>query len=542
MFYSRNRNVRILVLSCVLLTPLAHGASAVSAAKPNILLFLGDDWGRNASCYRDPARPGLNDVINTPNIDRLAHEGVLFRDAFMNVSSCAPSRGSLATGCYFWRLGKSAFHRADPGWKKRTDPGMALPGFGNLLKSQGYFLGSAGKTLNVHWYPAERIQFDAEKARYTQWVSKRTHRAAAEKEVETMFRNSIEQMLAKRQDDKPFCHIIGPTGTHRPFSKGSGKSFWGINPDDFIGKLPGFLPDVAEAREDMADTLGEVLATDIYIGWMVDELQKAGQLDNTLIVLTGDNGIGMPRAKAHVYDLGVRAPFIVYWPAGITKPGRVVDDFVSLVDLAPTFLDAAGTKPPSGMDGHSLLPLIESEKSGQVDSTRDFVVVGRERHRDNARSDRSPYPVRAIRTEDFLYVRNFKPERWPCGNPAESGFPGDPDPKGSGTISWLVAHKDDPQVAALFALHYGKRPAEELYDLHKDPDEIKNIASDPAYAEAKRVLSERLMKVLRESNDPRLTDAFDRPPYYMGASPKNAAKSKAAEMDDAHCMHNVNGE
>jgi len=168
--------------------------------------------------------------------------------------------------------------------------------------------------------------------------------------------------------------------------------------------------------------------------------------------------------------------------------------------------------------------------------------VGRERHRDNARSDRSPYPVRAIRTEDFLYVRNFKPDRWPCGDPAEPGFPGDPDPKGSGTISWLVAHKDDPQVADLFALHYGKRPAEELYDLHKDPDEMKNIAADPAYAEAKRALSERLMKILRDSNDPRLTDAFDRPPYYMGPSPKNAAKSKAAEMHDADCMHNVNGD
>jgi N-sulfoglucosamine sulfohydrolase len=536
------RNFLVLVLSLVFLFTLVLSAAGASAAKPNILFFIGDDWGRNASCYRDPARPGINDVITTPNIDRLAGEGVLFRNAFMNVASCTPSRASIVTGCYFWRLGQNAFHRPDPGWEETTDPGWALPGLGSLLQLQNYFLGSSGKTLNRHWFRATRAPFDIYKPRYSEWVPTQPNRATAEKELEAIFRGSVTSMLAKRKKGQPFCHIIGPISAHRPFSKGSGKRLWGINPDDLKRKLPAFLPDVPEAREDMADTLGEVLATDLYIGWIVDELRKAGELDNTLLVLTGDNGINMPHGKAQVYDLGVRAPLIIRWPGGIAKSGRVVDDFVSLVDLAPTFLEVAGAIPPTGMDGRSLLPLLKSDKSGQIDPTRDFVVTGRERHEPDARADRAPYPVRAIRTADFLYVRNFKPERWPCGDPADPGFPSDPKPRGSGTIEWIVSHKDDPQGSAFFAIHYGRRPAEELYDLRKDPDQVKNVALDPAYARAKNSLSERLMKVLRDTGDPRLTDAFDRPPYYLGPAPAKTPKNKATNIEDPDCIEHVNGD
>src|SRR5437660_11300400 len=132
--------VRVPLLSSALTLALALNAQSASPAKPNIVFFIADDWGRNASCYRDPARPGVNDVISTPNIDRLAREGVLFRNAFYDVSSCTPSRASMVTGCYFWRLGRNALHRVEPEWKHSIDPGWTLPGFGTLLQSQGYYL------------------------------------------------------------------------------------------------------------------------------------------------------------------------------------------------------------------------------------------------------------------------------------------------------------------------------------------------------------------------------------------------------------------
>lgn len=536
----RNATTRAKFLATIALTFLCSlpGLAASPPVSPNILLFIGDDWGRNASCYRDPARPGVNDVLRTPNIDRLAGEGILFTNAFYNIASCVESRGSIATGCYFWRLGKTAFHRPDPGWKDKDDPGRALPGFGTLLRKRNYLVASWGKTLNANWLSADQIPWEKTKHRYSLWVPTQPDRAAAEKEIEKIFRSGVDQMLAKRKKDQPFCYVVGPIGAHRPFSKGTGKSLWGIDPDNLKGKMPAFLPDVAESREDMADALGEICATDLYIGWIIDELRKTGELDNTLVVLTGDNGMGMPRAKAHVYDMGVRAPLIVRWPNGIPKPGRAVDDFVNIVDLAPTFLEVAGAELPQ-MDGHSLLPLLKSDKDGVVDPKRDFVVVGRERHEPNARPGGLPYPVRAIRTADFLYIRNFKPDRWPSGDPSTKNFPTDPSERGSGTIEWIITHRDHP----LFALNYGKRPAEELYDLRKDPDEVKNIADDPADSDTKKTLSERLLRIMRQTKDPRLTDAFDRPPYYRG--PVNVEKDGNNEMSidrsDPNCIAHVNG-
>jgi uncharacterized sulfatase len=509
-----------------------------SATRPNILLIIADDWGRHASCYRDPLRPSVNDAIETPNIDRVAREGIVFRNAFYNVSSCTPSRASLVTGCYFWRLGRNALHQS-PLWKHQTDPGWALPGFGAGLRPQNYFLGSWGKTLGWHWFPANRFSFDLDKLRYNRWVPTQPNRAAAQSEIEKMIRASVTEMLAKRKKNQPFFHVIGPIGAHRPFLKGSGQSLWGINPDGLKGKLPAFLPDLPEVRADMADTLGEVLVLDLYVGWIVDELERAGELDKTLLVLCGDNGPDLPRSKTQVYDLGMRAPLIMRWPAGIAKGGRVLDDFVSLMDLAPTFLEVGGVTPPPSMNGRSLLPLLKSDSSGQIDPARDFVVSGRERHSANVRGG-LPYPVRALRTAQFLYVRNFKPERWPHGDPAESNFPGDPNLAHSAAGAWVLAHKDEPEGKTLFPLYYGKRPAEELYDLAHDPDQIKNVAEDAAFGEVKRTLSERLMKILRDTNDPRLTDTFDLPPYNLGPGPGKMHKEEEADENDPDCLHHAN--
>ncbi|MFA6544761.1 MAG: sulfatase [Limisphaerales bacterium] len=526
-----------LILTTIL-CGLVSGLTSHAAGKtrPNILFVLADDWGRHASCYRNPARPSENDVIHTPHIDRVAREGMLFNNAFVSVSSCTPSRASIATGCHFWRTGKTAFHTTDPGWDNVADPGAALPGFGAQLQRAGYFLTSSGKTLSpwVHrnnslglpsWYPALDIPIKENVGLGKYVRDHHVDRDAALKAFERMTRGNVQTVLEKARENKaPFCHIFGPVGTHRGFVKGSGKALWGLDPDSFKGKLPAYL-DLPPGWEDMSDALGEVLTLDQQVGWIVDELEKAGALEHTLLVLAGDNGINIPRGKAQVYEHSVHAPLIIRWGAGLRKPGRVVDDFVSLIDLAPTFLEAAGLKSPQGMDGRSLLPLLQSEKSGQIDPARDAVIVGRERHETSVRPDNSPYPVRAIRTKDFEYVRNFKPERWPCGDPSDRSFPGDPLGRG-GIISWIVAHRDEPSVRPVFDLCYGKRPAEELYDLREDPFMMKNIAADPSCAETKRELSERLMKVLHATNDPRLDDAFDRPPYLDPAGVRRGGKNE----------------
>jgi arylsulfatase A-like enzyme len=297
--------------------------------------------------------------------------------------------------------------------------------------------------------------------------------------------------------------------------------------------LPAFIPDVPECRADYADTLGEVLALDLEVGWILDELEKAGEANNTMIVLSGDNGVNMPRGKTHCYDLAVRAPLMIRWHSGISKPGRVIDDFVGQIDLAPTWLEIAGLAASETMDGRSLLPLLKSEKSGIVDPTRDYVVVGRERHEAWARPDFMPYPMRALRTAEYSYIRNFKPDRWPSGDPYDDDGPNaDAAPQGSPTAAWLVEHRDEPTIKPIYDLIYGKRPAEELFDLKNDPDQMHNLAADPGISAVKTELSDKLMSVLEKTHDPRLTDAFDKPPYVdnpttAGSKP---GKKKAIEQ------------
>ena len=300
--------------------------------------------------------------------------------------------------------------------------------------------------------------------------------------------------------------------THRTWVQGSGKAIWGINPDDLKGKLPKSWPDNEVIREDIADYLGQAQAFDTAWGRLIDMLRASGELDNTLVVVSGDHGIGgMPRAKCNLYDIGTHVSLAMR--RGKKVPGgRVVEDFVNMMDLAPTFLEAAGEKPLDVMTGRSLMNVLTSKASGQVDPQRTFVITGRERHVDVARPDNLPYPMRGIRTKDFLYVRNFKPDRWPIGTVETDLRDIDPSP----TKRWFIAHKDDPDVKPYFDLAFGKRPGEELYDLKKDPHQMKNVADDPAYSAAKKKLADQLMAELKRTGDPRVTgdgSTYDKPPF-----------------------------
>ncbi|GAF84323.1 unnamed protein product, partial [marine sediment metagenome] len=244
------------------------------------------------------------------------------------------------------------------------------------------------------------------------------------------------------------------------------------------------------------------------------------ELDNTLVVITSDNGMPFPRCKSNLYDLGTHVPLAVRWPKAV-KSGRVVEDFVSLADLAPTFLEAAGLKPTSAMTGKSFLDILTSGKSGQVDKKRDRVFTGKERHA-RVRKEGVGYPMRAVRTKDFLYIRNFEPDRWPAGDPEGSEYNDPPAPYGdvdmnSPTKDYMLEHRGE--FEKLFEMGFGKRDAEELYDLNKDPDQLHNAASLVEYSQVKDKLAAVLMAELKSSKDPRVMGRgaiFDSYPYFGG--------------------------
>ncbi|MBT3602753.1 MAG: sulfatase-like hydrolase/transferase, partial [Candidatus Latescibacteria bacterium] len=345
-------------------------------------------------------------------------------------------------------------------------------------------------------------------------------------------RDNFNSFLDARQEDTPFCYWWGPTNTHRKWQRGSGKNLWGLNPDDLKGRLPDFLPDVHDIREDVCDYLGECLAFDAGLGVIIKRLEETGELDNTLIVVSGDHGIpGFPRAKCNLYDIGCEVALAARWPQNIPA-NRVVHDFVNIMDLAPTFLDAADVQIPKTMTAKSLMPVLKSQDQGQVDPDRTFVVTGRERHVSWSRDDYLPYPQRAIRTKDFIYIHNFAPDRWPAGDPkglddpnteapsyeslSEDTYVAYPDMDASPTKAWMIHHRSEENVQRAFDLGFGLRPQEELYDLHADPHYMNNLASDPQHANTKKELADKLMQVLKEQDDPRVVEEpcrFEHAPY-----------------------------
>jgi arylsulfatase A-like enzyme len=527
-----------LLRSLVLLFGIATPLLAQETKRPNILFFFADDWGRYASIYHKNSAPGsplssLNEFARTPVFDELASHGVLFRNAHVNAPSCTPCRSSLLSGQYFWRTGRGAI-LSGAHWDS------SIPSYPLLLRDSGYTIGKSYKV----WGPGEPTDapFDGQRyaceqagKRFGQFSEDVTKMAANGKSIaeakEVLFdevRGNFHKFLADRDPSKPFHYWFGPTNTHRPWQQGSGKKLWDIDPDKMKGKIPPFLPDVPEVREDLADYLGEVAALDGAMAVLLDELKKTGEYDNTLIVISGDHGApGFPNGKCNLYTFGTGVALAISGPG--VKGGRVVDDFVNLVDLAPTFLETANVKVPSVVTGHSLWPLLRSEKAGQVDPERTWTVTGRERHVDNAREGSLPYPQRAIHSGQYLYIINFKPDRDPLGryDMLDKGKGVTPqrvrqetravlgDMDAGPTKSWLVANRKTDFGKPYFDHTFGKRPKEELYDLAKVPFETNNVANDPAYTEIRGRLAAKLLDELKRTGDPRLENDgayFESPP------------------------------
>jgi len=493
------RTVSASTLGLLGLSALPSCAPAQSGRKvgkrPNILFCFADDWSwPHASIAGDK-------VVKTPTFDRVAREGVLFENAFVSAPSCTPSRGAILTGQWHWRL--------EEGGNLHSTLPAKFPVYPDLLEEAGYHVGYTRKG----WGPGRDEP------------GGRTRNPAGPR-----YKN-FREFLNARPGDTPFCFWFGSTDPHRGYKWQSGVKS-GMKLEDV--DVPPYFPDSEEVRTDICDYYWEVQRFDTEVGELLKMLREQGELDNTVVVVSGDNGLPFPRCKSTLYDSGTHAPLAVRWPAAVPG-GRVVRDFVSLSDLAPTFLEAAGVKPPAQMTARSLVDILISDKSGRVDRTRDHVLTGKERHVPGQEHDMSGYPMRAIRTHDFLYIRNFKPDRWPSGYPAgyaeqvEIDVPkprgtkfGFADTDGSPTKSYIIKHRDDPKVARLYELAFGKRPAEELYDLKKDPAQMNNVAGQPEYAETQKRLSAALMAELKATQDPRVLgkgDLFDQYPYYGGGVP-----------------------
>jgi arylsulfatase A-like enzyme len=533
---------RVLSVAAVLLVGFASSAVAADAKRPNILMIFADDWGRHASAYAQIEPGGINDIVKTPNFDGVAKRGVLFRNAFVNAPSCTPCRSSFMSGQYFWRTGRGAILQGAV-W----DP--KIPSWPLILKDAGYDLGKSYKVWSPGApadapYGGQQFAYDkggAQISSFSETVTtavkdKGTPVEEAKQAVLSNVRDNFQAFLKKRDAGKPFAYWFGTTNTHRKWQRGSGKALWGLEPDTLKGKLPKFLPDVPEVREDLTDYFGEAQALDAMIGILLEELDKTGETANTLIAISGDHGApGFPHGKCNLYDFGTRVSLAIAGPGVVG--GRVVDDFVSIPDLAPTFVEAGGGTPPDVMTARSLWPVLKSSSSGQVEAARDAVFIGRERHVEMARAEYLPYPQRAIRTADHLFIINFRPERRPLGDPLQiesdrpptftevenTTFVAFPDDDAGLTKAWLVEHRNDPQWKPFFDHTYGLRPREELYDLKADPDQMTNVATDAAYQSQAMKLRDRLMGELERSGDPRVKDDgkyFETPPL-AGPLPKD---------------------
>ena len=533
-----------LVLLCGLCWSQASGFAA-EPTRPNVLFLFADDWGRFASAYQAVDGPGsLNDCLQTPHFDAVAQRGVLFRNAHVNAPSCTPCRSSLLSGQYFWRTGRGAILQGAV-WD------AAIPSYPLLMHESGYHIGKTYKvwgpgTPNDAPYGGQKFAYQAAGGRFNQFSQHVTQMVAAGKPVDAAKQELLEEVrtnfqtfLSKRSGDQPFCYWFGPTNVHRKWTRGSGQALWGIDPDSLQGKLPPFLPDVPVVREDLADYLGEAQAFDASIGVLLAELEKSGLAENTLIVISGDHGApGFPHGKCNLYGFGTRVSLAIAGPGVIG--GRVVDDFVNLTDLAPTFLETAGLTPPAVMTGRSLWPILKAQSSGQVEPQRTWVVTGRERHVEMARAGHLPYPQRAITTRDHLLIWNFKPDRYPLGDPygldsatpptiediTETTFVTLPDEDAGPTKAWLVSQRDDPQWKPLYDQVYGKRPEFELYDLRVDPHQMHNVANQAEYAAIQQDLHGRLHAELQRTGDPRLVNDgayFENPPL-AGPLPADSAR------------------
>jgi uncharacterized sulfatase len=477
------------------------GANTLSAQtrsgdplRPNILFCISDDQSyAHTSANGDP-------VVQTPAFDRVAREGLRFSHAFCDAPTCGPSRSAILTGQPIWRLEEAGnIHSTLP---------AKFSTYTELLAEAGYSVGYTGKGWSPgRLEPGGRTVNPAGVAFATRNI-KPPFAGISNKDYAADFHDFLNQV----SEDQPFCFWLGTHEPHREYELGAGQKT-GKDPTKAV--VPPIFPDNDIVRHDILDYLVEVEHFDRMIARAIALLEDRGQLENTIVVVTSDHGMPFPRAKASLYDAGTRVPLAIRWPQGIRMPGRDVSGFVNLSDLAPTFLEAAGLTPPSAMTARSLADIFD----GKETVSRPAAFIAMERH-DGCRMGGKGYPCRAIRTDEFLYIHNFEPTRWPSGSPdptvcARSIPFGEIDT--SPTKTFMMDHRNEHGVARLAKLAFGMRPAEELYDLSNDPHQMVNVAGTTAMAQTQASLRKLLFDHLEKTRDPRVvggTVDWDYYPYY----------------------------
>jgi uncharacterized sulfatase len=430
----------------------------------------------------------------------VAREGVYFRNAFAPSPGCSPTRASLLTGRHTWQIENAGTH--DSSFPAKY---VAFP---DLLENAGYFIGTTGKG----WGPGNFVVDGRKRNPAGPAFSQRKLKKPDSGINGLDYAGNFADFLAARPKGSPFFFWFGATEPHRSFAKGAGlragKKLADATP-------PAFLPDTPEVRSDILDYCLEIEWFDHHLAQMLQQLEAAGELENTLVIVTSDNGMPFPRAKANLYEYGFHEPLAMRWAARVPG-GRSVDDLVGFVDVTATILEAAGVKHPSREyppSGRSLMNILTSRRQGMVDDTRTAIYAARERH-SSARYNNWTYPQRALRTPEYLYIRNFRPDRWPAGDPVLAGENGRPLAPHSGykdidpgpTLELMIAKADDPAMKRYLDLAVAKRPAEELFDVRTDPYCLTNLASLPALATVKQKLATQLEDYLRQTGDPRVLD------------------------------------
>jgi N-sulfoglucosamine sulfohydrolase len=457
---------------------LTSASAAEGAGRPNVILIVADDMAReDCGAYGHPA-------IRTPNLDRLAREGMRFDRAFVTASSCSPSRSSLITGRYPHNTGAPELHQPLP---------RDQVTFVERLKSAGYWTAAAGKW---HLGNAVKDRFDVVREAGTagfQLPTGSNAKARMTAEGAGAIQSGCDQwvrVLRDRLRDKPFFLWLAALDPHRDYQQGTIPR--PHRPEDAV--VPPYLPDVPEVRRDLALYYDEIARLDSYVGAVLAELDRQGEAGNTLVVFLSDNGRPFPRCKTTLYDSGIRTPWIVRWP-GHVPPGSHCERLVSTVDIAPTVLKLAGLEPGPSFQGQDFSPLFQDPKA----KIRDWIFAERNWHDYAARG-------RSVRSERFQYIRN---------DDHDLALTPPADAVRSPTFQAMRRLRDEGKVTlAQRACFLHPRPADELYDADADPHELHNVAGDPRFTKVLNEMRQALADWERQTDDHEIgqlsPDEFDR--------------------------------
>lgn len=474
-------NVRVILI--VLLAITVQPGLAQLGERPNILVIIFDDAGLDMSAYGST-------YVHTPGFDTVAEQGLLFNRAYTPNAKCAPSRAAIITGRNSWQLDAAANHVIYFPPKFKT--------YQEVLKANGYVTGHTGKGYG----PAITLTASGEQREVMgPAFNDKTLEPPTTGIGTNDYAANFEQFLDSVPQNQPWSFWMGTIEPHREYEYGSGARLAGKTPD-MIRNFPPYWPDNDITRNDLLDYAYEIEDTDAHIVRVLETLTQRGQLENTLILITSDHGMPFPRVKGNQYENANHVPMALLWK-GMSKP-KVVDDYISFIDLAPTFLEAAGIDwTSSGMHpspGKSLMPLIRSELSGQIDPERNFVLVGKERH-DTGRPHDVGYPIRGIYKDSLLFVKNYEVDRWPSGNP-ETGYL---NTDGSPTKTEILNLRRTGQDKRFWTLNFGKRPPEELYNIERDPFCMVNLAKNVNYESLKYAMRTLMESTLRSQGDLRMS-------------------------------------